>query len=109
MNIDEWLKTQPKEVQEEFDRMESKQKEITNREMPVSQIYYGNKPIASTNIEKLKYFPNSLTPIQANVFKMYFEQGMTQEEIGSRLGTSRVNITLHIKAIKHKAENLILT
>ena len=107
MNIDEWLKTQPKEVQEEFDRMESKQKEITNREMPVSQIYYGNKPIASTNIDKLKYLPNSLTPIQAKVFEMYFDQGMTQEEIGSRLNTTKMNISLHVKAIKKKAENII--
>jgi RNA polymerase sigma factor (sigma-70 family) len=103
----EWIKTQPKEVQEEFEDMEDIQNRINNREMPVSQIYYGDKPISRDAMEAIRYTLEKLTDRQREVYQLYHVEKMTQEEVAERLGISQQMICQHMDAIRKKIEKII--
>jgi RNA polymerase sigma factor (sigma-70 family) len=75
--------------------------------MPVSQIYYGNKPISKNSLEAIKYTLESLTDKQREVYRLYHEEKKTQKEVAEILGISQPMVNQHIDAIKKKIEKII--
>lgn len=99
--LTEWLKTQSEDVRNEFDAMEAKQREIDNREMPVSQIYYGNKPVHAGRLDDFIRFGGGLTIIQKKVGDLLVH-GMTQQQIAESLNIDQTTVSRHITAIRKK-------
>jgi RNA polymerase sigma factor (sigma-70 family) len=107
MELHEWLLTQPKEVQEEFEQMEASQKTINNKELNVSQIYFGEKPISKDTLELIRYQLENLTDKQKEVYNLYHLEGKTQEETAEILGITKQAVSCHVKGIKKKIKKLL--
>jgi RNA polymerase sigma factor (sigma-70 family) len=105
--FEEWLCTQPKEVQDEFNGMERLQDKIDNKELCVSQIYYGEKPICKDAMERIRYELDSLTDRQRDVYQLCHVDGLTQEEAGDRLGICQRSVSNHIEAIRKKIKKIL--
>jgi RNA polymerase sigma factor (sigma-70 family) len=108
MTEKEWLLTQSKEVQEEFENMEKSQRKADYKELPVSQIYYGEKPISKNAMEAIKYTLDTLTERQKEVYKLCHIDGLTQAEAGKRLDLSQQVVAKHIKCIRKKITGILI-
>ncbi len=107
MELHEWLKTQPKEVQEEFEKQSKHQRYMDAKEMPVSQIYYGKKPISRDTLELIRYQLENLTEKQREIYELFHIQKKTQEEIAKELGISQQAVSEFISSIKKKIKKIL--
>jgi len=107
MELHEWLLTQPKEVQEEFGKKAKHQRYMDAKEMPVSQIYYGKKPISRDTLELIRYQLENLTEKQREIYELFHIQKKTQEEIAKELGLVQSTISECLTSIKKKIKKIL--
>ena len=61
---------------------------------------------ANGKLHALQFDLSSLTPKQAEVYRLYYGEGKTMREIGKEMGISAMAVSHRISAIKKKAYKL---